>query len=109
MIDINGALSKTTSKVFKVAAVIGAITVIAGGYNFYMHNIWIPKVEVLDIDKVDGVVVVKAGSKVIELYGTDVFLIKLNWGIRLVDANLSAENITIELLKNGMIFKKITV
>ena len=70
---IKVGLSKTTNNIIKVAAVVGAITVIAGGWAFYLNNLWKPKVEVLSVDFTNGVAVMKYDGKEIKLVGDAVY------------------------------------
>lgn len=109
MIQVSDSLSKTSNTILKTAAIVGAITVLAGAYNFYMANFWIPNVKVLDINKEGNYVTVLSGGKEINLIGDDIFLIKADWGLRLVDGDVSSKNILIQIYKRGMVFQTITV
>ena len=48
--EITGKISATTQLIIKVAAVVGGITVIAGGYSFYLNNFWKPTIEIVSVD-----------------------------------------------------------
>ena len=66
MVDIRTVkvkLSKGNATLLKIAAVVGAITVIAGGYNFYLSNFWKPSVIVEFVDFEKGVANLTVGKK----------------------------------------------
>lgn len=111
MIDVNGTISKTSQTVIKVAAVVGALTVLGGAYNFYRTNIWRPNVTVLDFDSSTGKATVKVGFKTLHIEGAQTYLIGADWGVRFGSEQVGGRNMynSIELIKKGMIFKKLTV
>ena len=103
---IKVGLSKTTNNIIKVAAVVGAITVIAGGWAFYLNNLWKPKVEVLSVDFTNGVAVMKYDGKEIKLVGDAVYWLNADWGLRLGSIRKDTQETVydrIELLKKGMV------
>ena len=98
-------LSKTSDRILKVAAVVGAITVIAGGYTWYLNNIWKPKVEVLSVDFTNGVAEIKYDDKIIDLEGDAIYWINADWGVRFgsIIINGKIQYDRVELLKKGMV------
>ena len=61
-------VSKTNRILISVAAIIGAITVIGGGYSYYVNNFYIPTIKVISIDFAKGVAKVQHRKKVIDIY-----------------------------------------
>ena len=102
MIDSSG-FNKTTQKIIEIAAVIGAITVIIGGYSFYINNFWKPKVQIVSVDFTKGTAEVKVGTSVIDIYGDALFQVSSggNWGIKFGSTNGVYDSL--ELTKNGMV------
>ncbi len=99
-------ISKASDTLIKVASIVGAIVVIAGGYSFYINNFYVPKVEVIDADFENGTANVKYKNTIIPLTGDSTFLITGAWGIRFNNLNIGGKNRyeKIELLKNGMVY-----
>jgi len=104
---IKTQFSNTTQTIIKVAAVIGALTVIVGGYAFYINNFYVPNVLILETDFVNGKGIVKYLGKEIKLEGDAIFLISGDWGIRLGGNRVNEKNYfdRIELLKKGMVYQ----
>lgn len=98
-------LSKTNETIIKVAAIVGAITVIAGGYSFYLNNLWKPKVEVLVVDFNQALAKIKLNNKTIDIFGDANFWIGGDWSIRLGNSKVNGQLIydRIELLKKNMV------
>jgi hypothetical protein len=94
-------LARTTDVVIKIAAIVGAITVIAGGYSFYINNIWKPNVEIIMVDFNIGVAEIKFHNKSIFIYGDATFNLGGDWGIRFGVNNGKYESV--ELTKKGMV------
>lgn len=103
-------LGKTSEVVLKVAGIIGAITVIAGGYTFYLNNIWKPTVKVLDVDYAGGVAELQYGNTVIVLTGDATYLIGGDWGVRFGSTHINGQTIynRIELTKKGMVYEYVS-
>lgn len=102
--------SKTSDRLIKIAAIIGALTVIAGAYTYYLNNLWKPTIEVVSVDFSKGVAEIKIGDKTIFIYGDATFLIDSfgDWGIRFGTSlsHASAYNKEyerLELTKKGMV------
>ena len=87
---IKGHLSKTNDIIIKVAAIVGAITVIAGGYGFYMSNIWKPKVQVTAVDFGQGMLQFTFNGKTVEVFGDSDYYLGGDWSIKLGSVNLSS-------------------
>lgn len=99
-------LSKTSAVLIKVATVIGAITVIAGGYSFFINNIWKPKVTVDSVDFDNGFATLSLPfGKEINIYGDGEFLIGGDWGVQFgtTKKNGATTYERIELTKKGMV------
>lgn len=108
--SLKGGLTKTTNTIIQIAAVVGAITVIAGGYTWYINNIWKPKVEVISTDFNNGEAQFKYKDKIYKIDGDAVYWLNGDWGIRLgqtvVNSNLQYDRI--ELLKKNMVVEYLT-
>jgi hypothetical protein len=91
----------------QVAGIIGAITVIAGGYTFYLNYLWKPTVIVKDIDFVSGIAHLTFGGKDIEVSGENIFLLGGDWGIRF--GTLYKNGVLyydkLELVRKGMVYE----
>ena len=66
--DLEIKISKTTNVLLQIAAVVGAITILAGGYTFYLNYVWKPKIEVLEVDFNEATAKLKFGKKTLEFY-----------------------------------------
>lgn len=96
-------ISKTNKIIVSVAAVVGALTVIGGGYSYYMNNFYVPTIKIISIDFVKGIAKVQHKSKVIDIYGDAIFNISnsSNWGVKF---GLNKGNYeSLQLVKNGMV------
>ena len=95
--------SKTNEVIIKIAAAIGAVTVILGGYSFYINNFWTPKVEIISVDFKSGIAQVKHRKKVIDIYGDATFQISKSgdWGIKFGSNKGNYESL--QLVKKGMV------
>jgi len=103
--SIKVRLSKTNDIIIKIAAVVGAITIIAGGYTWYLNNIWKPNIELISVDFENGTAQLKHGSDIIELTGDATYWINADWGLRIgsiIDDGKLRYN-RIDLLKKGMV------
>jgi len=98
-------LSKTNDVIIKIAAVVGAITIIAGGYTWYLNNIWKPHIELISVDFDKGTAQLKYGSHIIDLTGDATYWINADWGLRIgsILDNGTARYNRIDLLKKGMV------
>jgi hypothetical protein len=80
--DIRLKITKGTKTLVRVAAFVGAITVIAGGYTFYLNNIWKPDVKVLLVDFTKGYAEILFEGKKLILEGDAIVLLDGDWGIK---------------------------
>lgn len=105
--DLEIKLSKTTNVLLQIAAVVGAITVLAGGYTFYLNYVWKPKVEILEVDFGQATAKLKFGKKTLELEGDALFLLGGDWGIKFGSTNKSGTTVydRIELIRKGMVYE----
>ncbi len=93
---------KTNETIIKIAAVVAAVTAIAGGYTWYINNIWKPNVTVLMVDFTQGVAQVQVGKKApIDIYGDASFSIGGNWAVRLGSTGNTYDSL--ELTKSGLV------
>jgi hypothetical protein len=104
--DYKPLISKTTDTIIKLAAVVGAITVIAGGYTFYLNNLWRPIVKVVEVDFAKGIAKVQLeNGTIVDIYGDAVFMIGGDWGIKfggkVTDGKFEYDRL--ELTKKGMV------
>ena len=103
--DLKGRISATTQMIIKIAAVVGGVTVIAGGYTFYINNFWKPKIEIVSVDFNTGIAQFKHNDKVFSLDGDATYLLGGDWGLRfgtrMQDGVLKYDRI--ELLKKFMV------
>jgi hypothetical protein len=104
-IDGKAYLSKTSDALIKIAAIIGAITVIGGAYTYYLNNIWKPNVTVDSVDFDKGIARVRVGNKILDIYGDATFLINNygDWGIRFGTSRITNKYDRLELVKKMMV------
>lgn len=95
----NGA----TSKIIKVAAIVGSIIAIAGGYTWYKNNFWKPTVKVDSVDYNSGVAQLTLNGKKVTLLGDAAFSATANWAVRFGGNRLNGDSYydRIELTKFG--------
>ena len=107
--DVKIKLTKTNDILIKVAATIVAITAIANGYQFYINQLWKPKVEILSIDFNQGVLQFKFQGKTYQVYGDSNYFLAGDWSIQLGSTKLAdgAKYDRIQLLKKGMVVEYI--
>jgi hypothetical protein len=105
--DLEIKISKTTNVFLQIAAIVGAITVLAGGYGFYLNYIWKPKIEVLEVDFNNATAKLKFGNKVLELEGDALFLLSGDWGIKFGSTRKGSSIMydRIELIRKGMVYE----
>ena len=105
--DLEIKLSKTTNVLLQIAAVVGAITVLAGGYTFYLNYIWKPKVQVLEVNFNEATAKLKFGRKTLELEGDALFLLGGDWGVKFGSTTKAGSTMydRIELIRKGMVYE----
>jgi hypothetical protein len=102
-------LSKTTNVLLSIAGVVGAVTIIAGGYTWYLNTIWKPTVKVIEVDFENGKAKLEFRGKTIDLEGDAVYWLRADWGIKfgnIVSSGKSKYD-RLELLKNKMVVEYI--
>jgi hypothetical protein len=107
--NIKVGFSNTTNTLLKVAGIVGAVTILAGGYSWYLNTLWKPKVEILFVDFNNGTAKLKYDDKEIELEGDAVYWLNADWGVKfgsIRKGNQMAYD-RIELLKKGMVVEYI--
>jgi hypothetical protein len=75
-------ITRGTKTLIRIAAVVGAITVIAGGYTFYLNNVWKPNIEIILVDFTKGYAELKYHNRKLILEGDAVVLLAGDWGIK---------------------------
>lgn len=105
--DLEVKISKTTNVLLQIAAIVGAITVLAGGYTFYLNYVWKPTVIVEEVDFTQGFARLKFGSRTIDLEGDTTFLLGGDWGIKFGSTNKNGSTIydRLELVRKGMVYE----
>lgn len=98
-------LSEGNATLLKVAAVVGAITVIAGGYTFYLNTIWKPTVEVISVDFDKAIASLLVGKRKVEIYGDALFQVGGDWGIKF--GQTKGKYDSLQLTKKGMVVEYI--
>jgi len=104
--SVKEKLTRTNDRIIKIAAVVGAITIIAGGYSWYLNNVWKPNVSVTEVDFSNGTAKIDYRGHTIELEGDATYWLNGDWGLRLGSIRDSVGNTRydrIELLKHGMV------
>jgi len=107
--NIKVGFSKTTNTLIKLAGIVGAVTILAGGYSWYLNTLWKPKVEIEFVDFNNGVAKLKYAGKEIDLEGDAVYWLNADWGIKFGSIRKGNESVydRIELLKKGMVVEYI--
>jgi hypothetical protein len=105
--DLEIKISKTTNVLLQIAAVVGAITILAGGYTFYLNYVWKPKVEITEVDFNNATAKLKFGKKNLELEGDALFLLGGDWGIKFGSTKRGDSLVydRIELVRKGMVYE----
>jgi hypothetical protein len=102
-------LESQTNRLIRIAAVIGGIIAIAGGYTWYINNFWKPKVVVKDIDYDKGTASINLNGNEVTVLGDNPFSAGGNWAVRLgsnrVDGKLVYDRL--ELTKFGNVVEYI--
>jgi hypothetical protein len=108
--DVKVRISKVNQQLIEIGAIILAITSIAGGYSFYLNNVWKPVVTVKSVDFGNGVAEIDVKKMFgvknnVTIYGNANFNVGGDWGIRF---GSSAKNNSIlydrlELTKKDMV------
>ena len=106
--------SNTTNTIIKIAAVVGAISAIAGGYSFYLNNIWIPKVKINSVDYEKGIADISyknilGQTNNVTIYGNATFILDGQWGIGFGTTTTKdgTDYDRLLLIKNGMTYNYI--
>ena len=104
-------LSNATNTIIKIAAVVAAISAIAGGYSFYLNNIWIPSVKVNDVDYEKGIANITyknilGKTNNVTIYGNAIFILEGQWGIGFGTTTTKdgTDYDRLILVKNGMTY-----
>ena len=105
--DLEVKISKTTNVLLQIAAIVGAITVLAGGYTFYLNYVWKPNIVVQEVDFEQGFARLKFGNKIIDLEGDTTFLLGGDWGIKFGSTSKNGTTIydRLELVRKNMVYE----
>ena len=96
-------ISNTNKIILSIAAIVGAITVIGGGYSYYMNNFYIPTIKVISIDFEKGIAKVQHKDKILNIFGDATFNVSVSseWGVKFGLNKGQYESL--QLVKNGMV------
>lgn len=108
--DTLRSISKTTKTLVRIAGIVGAVTVIGGGYSFYLNNFWKPNVIVTLVNFQTGYAEFTFRGKKVILDGDATYLLDGDWGIRFGTKMLNDKTVytSLELVKSGMVYEYIT-
>jgi Zn finger protein HypA/HybF involved in hydrogenase expression len=99
-------LSKGEEILLKAAAISAAVLGIVNVYNFYINNIWHPKVEVKNVDFQKGIANLLINGKPRTIKGDSSYLINNDWSIQF-GSTFQTNNVKkydrIEILKKGSV------
>jgi len=104
--------SKATDIIIKVGAVVAGICAIGAGYSFFLNNIWIPSINIQNVDYDKGTATMTYKNAIwqkvtLGIYGSDTFILDGSWGIKF-GTTIKPEGGTsydsIDLVKNNMVY-----
>ena len=106
-------LSEANKRIIEIGAIAVAITSIAGGYSFYLNNVWKPKVTVVSVDFANGLAQVKVTkmfgiTSTIDIYGNANFNVGGDWAIRFGSSSINGSASIydrLELTKKDMVIE----
>jgi hypothetical protein len=109
--DVKVKISKVNQHIIEIGAIVLAITSIAGGYSFYINNIWKPVVTVKSVDFGNGIAEIDVKKMFgitknnVTIYGNANFNVGGDWGIRFGSSskNNSILYDRLELTKKDMV------
>jgi hypothetical protein len=107
---INRELIETqTNRLIKIAAVVGGMVAIAGGYTWYLNYIWKPKVVVKSIDYSKGTASLILNGNEVTVLGDNAFSAGGNWAVRLGSNRINGNVVydRLELTKFGNVVEYI--
>jgi|APGre2960657505_1045072.scaffolds.fasta_scaffold126617_2 hypothetical protein len=106
-------LSKGTDIIIKIAGIVVAITALGAGYNFVLNYLWKPKIEILDVNYIEGTATIRVKSlfsQTISINGENIYQIAGEWGIRFgtILNNGELKYNRLELVRKDMVVEYIT-
>ena len=109
--DVKVKISKVNQHLIEIGAVVLAITSIAGGYSFYLNNVWKPTVMVKSVDFSNGIAEIDVKKifgitrNKVTIYGNANFNVGGDWGIRFGSSSLNNSTLydRLELTKKDMV------
>lgn len=106
--NIKVKLTKGTDVLIKAAAIAAAVVSLGAAYGFFINFIYVPKVQVLEVDFGLGtarIKVVGLYSRIIEIRGETIYQISGDWGVRLGSSVIGGESRynRVELVRKGMV------
>jgi hypothetical protein len=100
-------VSEGNKRLLEIAGIIIAITSIAGGWSWYLNNLWQPKVIVQEVDFKNGNAKINVGAKEYEIFGNANFSISKfgDWGVRFGTSEIEGNMVydRLELTKNNLV------
>jgi len=91
-----------------IAAIVGSIVVIAGGWAFYQNNLYKPNkdLKLISVDYDKGVAQIQFKKDLINLTGDATWSLTGNWGVRfgLVNDEKGSKYSNIEITQSGMVY-----
>ena len=100
-------VSEGNKRLLEIAGIIIAITSIAGGWSWYLNNLWQPKVIVQEVDFKNGNAKIKVGRQEYEIFGNANFSISKfgDWGVRFGTSEIEGNMVydRLELTKNNLV------
>lgn len=105
----NQLIENQTNRLIRIAAVVGGIVAIAGGYTWYINNFWKPKVVVKSIDYDKGTATINLNGSDVTVLGDNAFSAGGNWAVRLGSNRINGNVVydRLELTKFGNVVEYI--
>jgi hypothetical protein len=105
----NQLIENQTNRLIRIAAVVGGIVAIAGGYTWYINNFWKPKVVVKSIDYSKGTASLILNGNEVTVLGDNAFSAGGNWAVRLGSNRINGNVVydRLELTKFGNVVEYI--
>lgn len=105
--EILKSVESHTSFIKKAVMVFTPIALAAGGYIWYMTNIWKPTVAIVSVDYDQGIATLTVNSKTRVLYAGSTISAGYSWGVRF-SGSQTDEYDRIEVVKNDLTYKTIS-
>jgi len=101
-------LTKGKNLLLRTAAIAAAIVTLGAAYTFFVNYIYVPKVEVLEVDFNKGTAKIQIKglvNRIINIQGETLYQISGDWGVRLASTVVEGRGAynRIELVRRGMV------